>query len=291
MPSKLHIISAGTSLGSFSAGVERGPEALLAAGLKPALQPHYDLEFHSAPEQIGQSTPSSELVTWLADLTQELRALPVADRVVVLGGDHSVGAPSMLASAQRLQQPAVVYIDAHPDCHLLETSQTGSLHGMPVTIATGETYADVFSAPYLQPSDLCFVGIKDIDQAEQRWLDGRRVKYFTMDMIIDVGIAEVSRQLTKWIAGRNLHVSFDIDSIDAQYAPGTGINNMGGLTYREASYLCRQLGLLHPQVIDMVEVNPDRDQGNKTALLGTELIAALLGIRWDEYARYVGEHV
>lgn len=292
MQTKLHIISAGTALGSFSTGVEVGPEAILKAGLVTALEAAFTVVQAGAPTtpEATYTTDRSGLVAWLVNLRLQLQALPVADRIVVLGGDHSVGAASLLASAHRLRRPAVVYVDAHPDCHRLETSQTGSLHGMPITIATGETLPETFVEPYLMPSDLCFVGIKDIDGAEQRWLDGNHVTYFTMDTITDLGIAEVSRRVHKWVAGRDLHVSFDIDSIDHQYAPGTGIQNMGGLTYREASYLCRQLALLHPQVIDMVEINPTRDIDSRTAQLGAELIAALLGLRWDVYVRYVNEH-
>ena len=297
---KLSIILAGTALGSYSQGAELGPQAMLDAGLLKLLRSSFDVSvvseipmavsFHQPPDNHQAENSQQQLITWLQKLRQSIQTIASDSRVILLGGDHSVGAASLLATASRIAQPAIIYVDAHPDCHRLETSSTGRLHGMPVTIATGETLVEYFPGPYLAPQAICFVGIKDIDPAEQRWLDANQVLYFTMDKVIELGISEITKQLNRWVAGRKLHVSFDIDSIDGLYAPGTGIPNSGGLTYREASYLCRHLSLLHPDVVDLVEVNPTRDIDNRTVNLGVELAAALFGIDWDDYARYLDQH-
>lgn len=285
----LHIFAAGTAAGSFSPGVERGPEAILETGCMQTLGLAFELQLHQARSVAVAGSQKNQL-EWLIQLQNDLSAVPVSDQLLVLGGDHSLAAPSLLASARRLARPAIVYVDAHPDCHRLETSTTGNLHGMPITIATGETFREIFPSPYMDAADICFIGIKDIDEAEQHWLDSNHAVYFTMDRIIEEGIGSVMQSVNRWVGTRSLHVSFDIDAVDAYFAPGTGIRNAGGLTYREASYIARQLGYLRPKVVDMVEVNPARDEDRRTAFLAAELTCALFGLRFDSYQRYLDGH-
>lgn len=296
--SDVRIIQAGTSEGSFSDGTEQGPAAMLAAGLERLLQqsglktelvdiPTVEPHTQSAHDGVRQAR---SLVPWLqAVLAATLRSS--SGRALTLGGDHSVAIPSLMATKRRYHEAVCVYIDAHPDSNDIASSPTGNLHGMPLRVVTGEVLADQFQAPYFQPDELCFIGIKDIDDAEAEWIARHGVRAYTMDTVIERGIASILQDVQAWIAHRPLHVSFDIDVIDSQYAPGTGIRNAGGLTYREADYLARRLGALQPVAVDVVELNPARDLSGQTTRLAVELAVALLGGKWSEYDRYLeSEH-
>lgn len=292
---KLHLVTADTSLGSVNYGTELAPQAMLKAGLESLLaeagyrvrvaDPVGHLSVRGVPH--AKLRNAELLLPWLKELQLRLMGTDLDEVQLTLGGDHSVGAPSMLATKRRHENAVVVYVDAHPDAHTLETTQTGNIHGLPTRIAAGQTLEQVFSGPYYQTSEICMVGIKDIDEAEQAWLERHGVMYFHMDEVLEKGIGSVMNRVVAWVGDRPMHVSYDIDAIDAQFAPGTGILNHGGLSYREADYVARRLGALDPVSIDLVEVNPQRDIDGRTLELALELILKLLGARWSPYERYL----
>lgn len=211
------------------------------------------------------------------------------DQVLTLGGDHSIGIGSLFASKTIWSETCVVYIDAHPDCSSPEETLSGYIHGMPLSTVLGDALYSRFEHPKYDYEDVIIVGAKDIDEYERHYLTRHKIKIYSMDEIIDLGIGRVTREITSRVGHRPLHVSLDIDSIDGQFAPGTGIVNQGGLNYREISYLARHLASLQVRAIDLVEVNPSRDEDNKTVNLGVELIAALLGGDWSTYVKYMGD--
>lgn len=288
------ILQAGTSLGSFSQGVEDGPKAMLAEGLVEALE-GAGYEVYVAPpiqapiieHKRRDVREFGRLVPWLQALRQQASKSAASGRVLTLGGDHSIALASLLATKQQHPRAVCIYIDAHPDCNTPETSPTANLHGMPLTVATGEWLTEYFPGPYWQPAEICMIGIKDIDPAESAWLQRHGVLHFTMDDVIEQGIGTVMARVRSWINGRPVHVSYDIDGIDGEYAPGTGIVNSGGLTRREATYLARQFGKMHPVAVDLVEVNPHRDQASMTVRLGVELAVQLMGGSCSAYDTYL----
>ena len=296
MKKDIAIFSAGTSIGSFSDGAEDGPGVLLERGLEGALAPGVQsitLEQwvadrkHVGADRIQNVRNARTLVPWLLGLRSAIIRQSPHILPIVLGGDHSVAAASLLATRARHEGEVCIYIDAHPDVQAPGTSPTHNVHGMPVRIATGGALQEHFHGPYWQSEDIYYLAIKDIDQAESDWIHSEGVKHATMDDITSTGIGEVMRDVRAWISGRPVHVSYDIDAIDCAYAPGTGIQNMGGLTYREAVYIARQLAQQDLVALDLVEYNPRRDTDTMTADLSIELIAHLLGVRWDRYTRYL----
>lgn len=292
----VHIISAGTALGSFNQGTEMAPEVILQTGLMDELQRLgwatrvSEVESKSTQYKgffVGGLRNADTLLPWLKALYAQARATGPDEIQLVLGGDHSIGAPSLLATKRHYPDAVCVYVDAHPDAHSVESTETGNIHGLPVRIAAGETLREHFAGPYFRADEICMVAIKDVDRAEWVWLREQGIRYFGMDAILEQGIGKVMREVAEWAQGRPVHVSYDIDAIDVQYAPGTGIQNFGGLTYREAEYIARKLGGLRPVGVDMVEVNPSRDQDGRTIELAIELIVKLLGEDWSHYRRYL----
>lgn len=131
--------------------------------------------------------------------------------------------------------------------------------------------------PVLNPKNLVFIGLRDLDSGEKKILKDNQIKCYTIDDIEDAGgIGNVMKEIFEYLDVKNhpLHLSFDIDGIDPMYAPGTGTKSQGGLTFREANYICRKcFGSGKLVSMDMVEINPDMDVERKMEhgdLPGTE---------------------
>jgi arginase len=207
----------------------------------------------------------------------------------VLGGDHSVAAGSVAASAARARQLGVplglIWVDAHGDMNTPASSTSGNVHGMPLSAILGHEPAELArlcaASPMVPPERTVLIGIRNLDVREKEIVKASGVHVFTMKDVDRLGIAAVAdRALSIAGAGQaRVHVSFDVDACDPLVAPGVGTPVRGGLDYREAHTLMelvaesRQLAAL-----DLVEVNPVLDVRNSTAILATELALSALGL-------------
>lgn len=293
----LKVFQAGTSLGSSNPGTEMAPVALLEGGLLKALAYNeIDVEVLQPVEHPPASDKLTmglrnleELVTYCGELFGQITSnVQKDDKVLTIGGDHSIGMATMLASKRLWPKAHIVYIDAHPDC-INDPADTpsGNVHGFPLSTALGDGLHVHFGHEHFGYDDVTLIGVKDIDKAEFDYLHKHGICYYTMDDIIERGIGDIMATVRKRIADRPLHVALDIDSIDVSEAPGTGIINKGGLSYREISYITRQLAEENVRSIDLVEINPNRDERAKTVDLGVELGVTLLGGDWTPYTRYL----
>jgi arginase len=209
---------------------------------------------------------------------------------IVLGGDHSVAAGSVAASAaiarRARQSMGLIWVDAHGDMNTPASSTSGNVHGMPLAALLGSEPAELAEiggfAPKVTPEHTVLIGVRNLDASEKLRVRESRVHVFTMKDIDRAGIAAVAEQAIQ-LAGRGtagLHVSFDIDVCDPSVAPGVGTAVKGGLDYREAHMVMEMIadsGML--RALDMVEVNPTLDIKNNTAALGTELVLSALGMK------------
>ena len=209
---------------------------------------------------------------------------------VVLGGDHSLAAGSVAASADWLRRTAsqplgLIWVDAHGDMNTPQTSSSGNVHGMPLAALLGNEPAElasIGSSPSVLPQHTVLLGIRNLDEQEKSRIRESGVHVFTMKDIDRHGIASVIERAVA-IAGEGtagIHVSFDLDVCDPAIAPGVGTPVKGGLDYREAHMVMEIVadsGLLTS--LDMVEVNPTLDVRNATAQLGTELALSALGMK------------
>jgi len=199
----------------------------------------------------------------------------------------------------------VVWIDAHADANIPETSPSGNYHGMPVAhllgwIAEGTVPGFDWYKPCCTNKDFVYIGLRDLDKEEKSMLVNAGIKCFTMHQVLKYGIGEVMKQTFDYLFkdenGRHhphpIHMSFDIDGVDPSVAYGTGTKSRGGLLYREAQYIVRETAKTGCLVsFDMVEINPLLDKERKTfhgdnqhitvdqetAALGLELISCALG--------------
>jgi arginase len=297
---KIRLIDVPMDFGANRRGVDMGPSALRQAGIKTALSVlghQVEEEKRAVRVPIADHTdqgdprvkflaPIVEGCTTLAALVQES-----ADQGVfplVMGGDHSIAVGTLAGLGNhyraRLQSWGVIWIDAHTDFNTPETSPSGNIHGMSLAAASGLGHPQLTRLggdfPKVDPSFIVIIGARDIDSGEKKNLKAAGVHVFTMADIDRLGMAEVARQtLEDFLESVDfLHVSFDVDSLDPEVAPGVGTPVRGGLTYRELHFLMETLcagGRVASA--EVVEVNPILDVRNQTALTAVEMLASLLG--------------
>jgi arginase len=209
---------------------------------------------------------------------------------LVLGGDHSLAAGSVAASADWVRRSSskplgLIWVDAHGDMNTPSTTESGNVHGMPLAALLGQEpveLASIGSLPSVLPQNTVLVGIRNLDQREKEQIRASGVHVFTMKDIDRDGIATVAERALALAARHTggIHVSFDMDVCDPSIAPGVGTPVKGGIDYREA-HLIMELVADSGQLValDMVEVNPTLDIRNTTAEFATELALSALGKR------------
>ncbi|KIR28177.1 arginase [Cryptococcus deuterogattii LA55] len=208
---------------------------------------------------------------------------------VTLGGDHSLAMGTIAGTKRKYPNAGVIWVDAHADINTPLTTETGNLHGCPVSFLLGLDGCDVepfnkWLKPCLKPEDIVYIGLRDIDDAEKKILKENKIKVFTMHHVDKYGIGKVMELALQHInlsGDRPLHLSFDVDALDPTVAPSTGTPVRGGLTFREGHYITEvvaETGCL--VALDIMEVNPsllDPRSVEKTVAAGCSLTRASLG--------------
>ena len=295
----VHIIGVSLDLGGNRRGVDMGPSAFRIAGLGERLT---SLGFSVVdegdlvapiPEIKSSGDPAKKYIREIARVCEKLYktslgALEKGALPLVLGGDHSLAAGSVAATADYLRRTnkptGLIWVDAHGDMNTPASSNSGNVHGMPLASLLGPEPAELSRiggfSPKVLPEHTVLIGIRNLDDREKEIVRQSRVHVFTMKDIDRAGIAAVVEQALA-LAGTGtagVHVSFDLDVCDPSIAPGVGTPVKGGLDYREAHMVMEIVadsGLL--RALDLVEVNPILDDRNTTAILGTELALSALG--------------
>ncbi|MFN0059305.1 MAG: arginase [Planctomycetota bacterium] len=302
---KIHILGVPLDHGAGRRGVGMGPSAVRIARLHETLTriglelfDHGDIHI-SIPETLAAGDPHAKYLPVVADACRQLAehiaaVLAGGGFPLVIGGDHSIaiGTISGLALHLRAQihDPAraprigVLWFDAHADINTPDTSPSGNIHGMPLACLLNqgpEILRSIgYSGPKLAPHRVVQIGLRDVDVKERGLLKDAGVHTYTMADIDKRGIGTIVDEAVTIATGDAdlLHVSFDIDALDPQLAPGTGTAIPGGLTYREAHLaleIVAACGRLRS--LELVEVNPILDDKNRTAELAVGLIASALG--------------
>lgn len=296
---EIGLISVSIDLGAGRRGVDMGPSAIRIAGLSDVLDRlgYRVLEAGTVtaagPESIDPGANEARYVAEIAavcvrtrDLVRE--SLAVERMPLVLGGDHSISMGSVAGAADHFHEHGkdvgLIWVDAHTDMNTPATSPTGNVHGMPLAVLVGRGPADLTGLssrlPAVDPGRVSVLGAREIDRRERDAVRESGVRVFTMSELDERGIArcmdEALERASSGTAG--FHLSFDLDSIDPMVAPGVGTPVAGGLTYREAHLICEKVARSRCLVsLDMVELNPVLDLGNRTAQLAVGLIASALG--------------
>ncbi|MGQ8875837.1 arginase [Paenibacillus sp. TSA_86.1] len=276
-------------------GAELGPDELITAGLKREIA---SLGFLLSKEvrvdcPTQPAVPAGrKTVKYLSEVRQVSEcvcheisaALEDGAFPLVLGGDHSVAIGTLAGLTAHYSNLGVIWFDAHADLNTEEHSLTGNMHGMSVAAFLGHSAFNLSkikgAGEFVKPSNLVYVGLRDLDDYEKEQIRALGIRAFTMHDIDRMGMQQVMDQAVD-IAGEGtdgIHVSFDMDCLDPREAPGVGTPVPGGLSYREAHFAMECLASSNRVVsMELVEVNPLLDQNRHTARLGVGLISSLLG--------------
>lgn len=228
----------------------------------------------------------------LADITQ--KTIQANHKIVVLGGDHSVNLGAMSGASVATQgNIGLIYLDAHGDMNTSQTTLTGNIHGMHLAALLGYGNPELVHIHTdqikLSKKHLLHIGGSDFDQAELDFIKQENLQTFTLLDLLSQNLSPLLSMIDKLATSvSNIWISLDLDVIDRIYAPGAGMPNAKGLTYREIATIAEYIGK-HCNVIgiDVVEYNPLQDEQNKTAELGIELIAKFLGKNYSWYTNYL----
>lgn len=283
--------------GAGRRGCDMGPSAYRAAGIGEALASlgHRVADMGNlVPEAHRPLTCDNPAVkhlgaiaAWTKKLSDTAFAASEKGLPIFLGGDHSLAAGTLAGMSRRAaaegRELFVLWCDAHPDFHTLETTQSGNLHGVPLAYATGQKgFARVMPAlPHpVKAENVCLMGLRSVDPAEKKAVLKAGARAHDMRDLDENGIGPLLRPFLEKVAAANglLHVSLDVDFLDPAIAPGVGTTVPGGATFREAHLVMEMVhdsGLC--RALDLVELNPFLDERGKTALLMVELAASLMG--------------
>jgi len=285
--------------GQAKLGVDHGPIHLVEAGLEQQLKDlGWEVQFdgHHQFEEISEENdpPIGKMKNprFVSKVCKAVAGV-VSDHArrgqfpVVLGGDHSLAMGTIGGTFEIYPNACVVWVDAHADINTPGTTDSGNIHGMPVSFLLGiaENVPEfAWVKPVLRANRLVYIGLRDIDSAEKRILKKNNIKAFSMHEVDKYGIGKVVEMALDAVnPNRDLpiHLSFDVDALDPTVAPSTGTPVRGGLTFREGHYICEALhetGLLI--AFDLMEVNPglaDEESVRKTVSVGCSLVRAALG--------------
>ena len=276
-----------------------GPSAIRIAGLGRALE-----EMGCTLKEVGTVTASGPEMApeggsrtrFLDEITEVCRRAHTLVRGVleegcsplILGGDHSLSIGTVAAVSDHYrdqgEKVGLIWVDAHTDMNTPETTPSGNIHGMVLSVLTGRGPEPLLEIggriPAVSPENVTVLGARDIDPPEKDRVRETGIRVISMSEIDERGIgACMDEAMARAGNGtRGYHLSFDLDGIDPMEAPGVGTPVPGGLTYREAHLICekaaRSGGVLS---LEVVELNPVLDVRNRTAALAVELVASAFG--------------
>jgi arginase len=296
-PRTVTLIGAPTDVGAAELGASMGPEAMRVAGIQRALEQR-GLRVMDRGNLAGPANPRQVPIDGYRNLQAVLEWNRLAHDAVyeelsaerlpiLLGGDHSLGIGSISAVARHCRETGrklrVLWLDAHADFNTGELSPSGNVHGMPLACLCGfgpKALVELGgAAPSLHPQWIRQIGVRSVDEGEKRFVHELAVEVFDMRYIDEMGMRQtMEHALADLDRDTHLHVSFDVDFLDPDIAPGVGTLVPGGPTYREAQ-LCMEM-IADTRLVaslDVVELNPALDVRNATAVLAVSLLESLFG--------------
>ncbi len=265
MKKTVAIVEAPIGYGQKKGGVEKAPQFF------------YEKQFHKLFENcdlIRMKTQSYHELYKTA-----LEVLRSYSLCVFLGGDHSISLSTISAFSQTHSKRCVLWLDAHGDINTPETSLSGNLHGMPLAGLLGlfkphKTYSHHFfwfQGPYLSPSEVILLGIRNLDKEERVFLKTKNIHWLSYKTVKQRGLIETLQPVLELVNKDKtpLHLSFDIDVVNPKLAPATGTPVKEGFDLKDIQELMKFLKKRKELVsMDLSEFNPclghSKDLQNQT---------------------------
>ncbi|CAB3410256.1 unnamed protein product [Caenorhabditis bovis] len=282
----IRAIGCANGLAGRQLGCENAVEILKKSRFLKNVERKVPLEWGAVVEEVDTGRHSKAL----SGVTQTCRQLAHHTRQVienkedllVFGGDHScaIGTWSGVATALRpVGDVGLIWVDAHMDAHTPESSDTGNIHGMPVAHLLGFGDKNLTKIgdrlPKLQPHNLCMVGIRSYENAEQELLERLGVRIFYAHEVEKRGIADVLQE-AQYLVTRNTvgyGLSIDLDGFDVSFAPAVGTPADDGINALEFVKALLTIDLTKLVATEIVEFLPQFDDENMTS---EQLVATIV---------------
>jgi agmatinase len=207
-----------------------------------------------------------------AKIEAELRPLVEAGLIpVVMGGDHSISLPELRAIAKTHGPVALIHFDSHTDTN-------DQYFGRPYY--HGSMFRRVVEENIVLPANSIQVGMRGSVYSKNAYDESTSLgfKVVTMSALREMGLQRLIKTIKDRVGPNKVFVTFDIDVVDPAFAPGTGTPEVGGFSSSEAVDLIRGLKGLDFAGFDVVEVLPDYDVAEITALLAANIIYEFLSL-------------
>ncbi|ODV97833.1 hypothetical protein PACTADRAFT_185871 [Pachysolen tannophilus NRRL Y-2460] len=289
---KITLILAPFDGGQPKSGVEEGPQHLLDAGLQSQLEelgwttsidePLKDLDLlglkkdasdvHGIVKRPNMVSLASQRIHDAVKTAALKNTLPLT-----IGGDHSIAIGTVSGFFEAQPDACLLWIDAHADINTISTTESGNLHGCPVSFVMGldkESWPPHFKwlRPNLRADRIAYIGLRDVDKGEKKILKDLGITAFSMYHVDKYGIGKVVEMALKAINPENnrpVHVSYDVDAIDPLFVQATGTPVKDGLTLREGLFIVEEVAATgNLAALDVVETNPSLAL-NETHVLDT----------------------
>jgi arginase len=296
MNKKVSIIGVPMDLGQTRRGVDMGPSVIRYAGIVERLknigfevEDRGDINIGRPSELDVKNEDNLKDLEVVLEGNQKL-ANVVSDIVnqgnfpLVLGGDHSIAIGTLAGVADKNKNLGVIWYDAHGDLNTGETSPSGNIHGMPLSVSLGIGHPSLTEiggyAPKIKPENIVIIGARSLDVGERKLIKEKGIKVYTMHEIDRMGMSKVMEEAIEYVSKNTdgVHLSLDLDALDPIDAPGVGTPVIGGPSYREthlAMEMLAEKGIITSA--EFVEVNPILDNKNQTAEAAVGLVGSLFG--------------
>ena len=261
---------------SWRPGTRFGPKAIRAesAMLRP-----YNMGTGAAPydslrcADIGDVAVNTfDLKDSMARITKAYDAILTHDAVpMTMGGDHTLTLPILRAAAKKHGAVGLVHVDAHADVND---------HMFGEKIAHGTPFRRAHEEGLIDPSRVWQVGLRGTGYTADDFNEARGWGFTVVQAedLWNMSLSPLAARIKAAIGAGPVYITFDIDSLDPAYAPGTGTPEIAGLTTPQAVQLIRGLRGLNIIGCDLVEVSPPYDPSGNTALTGANLLYEMLCI-------------
>ncbi len=216
------------------------------------------------------------------------------NKMIVLGGDHSISLGAISGASVAVKGDiGLIYFDAHGDMNTDKTTTTGNIHGMHLASLMGfgnKKLTGIYdNTTKIAKQNLLHIGGNDLDEAEVQLIKKENLVTYRIFDVLSYGLGPLFGLIdTLQSQVKYLWISLDLDVIDSVYAPGAGMPNKAGLSYREITTIAQYIGEKCTVIgVDVVEYNPLQDIDGQTAELGIELLAKFFGHNYSWYTNYL----
>lgn len=285
----IDIIAACSDLGVHVNGSQLGPEILInnidKNNINEIKRINYDNNYKKELNKKNKKKNLNELNLFNEKLYNEIKnSIKNNSLPITLGGDHSIVIASSLASINKYNNLGIIWFDAHGDFHTFETTASGNIHGLPFATITGyekRLLTNFHKGNYFNFKNAVLFGARDIDEPyELNNLKDAGVTIITTQDIKRYGMEAMCKKAFDIVSnGTNgIHISYDLDCIDCDIAPGVSIPVKNGLNLEEAYYFVDYMLKNKEKIksVDLVELNPLRDIDKTTEKIASNILNKLI---------------